>query len=104
VRNKSGTLSAQPEAPGALKGTTTIAFTCLKSWTPPPFFSHFLFTLTDKMKSNSILATLVLIAPITAQHVLPAVDVPFSPELERYKCNTDTPVVNYCVVSLSVLF
>jgi hypothetical protein len=31
VRNKSGTLSAQFEAPGALKGTLTIAFTCLKS-------------------------------------------------------------------------
>jgi hypothetical protein len=68
-----------------------------------PIPSQILFTLTDKMKINSILAALALIVPIIAQHVLPAVDVPFVPEPDQYKCNVYSNG-DHCIVSLSTAF
>jgi hypothetical protein len=51
------------------------------------------------MKTNLLLTALTLAAPITAQHVLSANTVPFSPEPTRAACEID---FDPCIVSLSL--
>jgi hypothetical protein len=69
-----------------------------------PVPSQILSTLTGRMKINSILATLALIAPIIAQHVLPAEKVPFVPEFDSYSCEKYSNGGDHCIVSLSTPF